>query len=351
MTSLLAATFVSFAVAVLVGWALPWLAMRMLVPSLEESGRAVRNYRGAPVVTGLGIVWLVWAVLVLVVLLKVAMMGALFSELDAGAWGWWAVPAILVVAAFAFGLVDDAYGASDAKGFRGHIAAMLHGRLTTGGLKLVGIGLASVVAAFVARSSRLMASDSWWTLPLSAVVGTLVIALSANLVNLTDLRPGRAIKAYVLLVVLAMPGLMAWALAGASVEESAPGWALPAIAVPLLLGPALAVWRYDLGERAMLGDAGANAMGALAGYVFAATLPLWGLAIAAAVLFALNLLSEKVSFSKVIEGNAVLRWIDGLGRAHRPALETDNEGGHADAGSAAPSVQRHEADTRKDGAQ
>jgi len=33
----------------------------------------------------------------------------------------------------------------------------------------------------------------------------------------------------------------------------------------VLLGPVAAVWRYDLGERAMLGDAGANAAGALAG--------------------------------------------------------------------------------------
>jgi len=347
----LATALVSSAVAIVVGWVLPALAMMMLVPSLQSSPRKVRNYRGAEVPTGLGIVWMVWAMLLVVGALKIAAFGGLVAGLGASAWTWWVMPALLVVLAFTFGLIDDAYGAADAKGFKGHLKAMLKGRLTTGGLKLVGIGLAALVAAFFGQLTA--PADQGRTVLQSVptwVLGALVIALAANLVNLMDLRPGRALKAYSLLAVLAVPGLVATALAVGAEGGPAIGWPLVAVSVPLLLGPVAAVWRYDLGERGMLGDAGANAMGALAGYIFAVTLPLWGLALAAAVLVALNLLSEKVSFSSVIEGNAILRWIDGLGRTQDPAMAAGMEREHADGGSAASSDDNGEADTRKDGA-
>jgi uncharacterized membrane protein len=63
----------------------------------------------------------------------------------------------------------------------------------------------------------------------------------------------------------------------------------------------------------MLGDAGANALGAVVGTLFLAG-PMWLLWAAAAVLLALQLASERVSFSRVIEANRVLRAADRLGR-------------------------------------
>jgi hypothetical protein len=81
-----------------------------------------------------------------------------------------------------------------------------------------------------------------------------------------------------------------------------------------LLGPVLAVWRYDVGEIAMLGDAGANPMGAVAGMFVVAGLPRWGLFLYLGLVLALNLVSERHSFSSVIAGNRVLSWLDGLGR-------------------------------------
>jgi hypothetical protein len=80
------------------------------------------------------------------------------------------------------------------------------------------------------------------------------------------------------------------------------------------LGPALAAGPADLGERAMLGDAGSNAAGALLGYLLSTTLDLARLAVATLVLVALNLASERVSFSAVIDRVAVLRFIDRIGR-------------------------------------
>jgi len=100
-----------------------------------------------------------------------------------------------------------------------------------------------------------------------------------------------------------------------------------------------------LGERGMLGDAGANAMGALAGYLLAVSLPLWGLAVSAAVLLALNVASEKISFSKVIASFGPLRWIDGLGRSHE-------DGEHTDVGAAPADgyADGRDSGTGKDGA-
>jgi hypothetical protein len=187
-----------------------------------------------------------------------------------------------------------------------------------------------------------------------------VIALSANLVNLTDLRPGRALKAYSVLAVLGVLSV-AWSewRTYTEVPEIVPpplsDAALSAIVGAfllgvLLLGPVAAVWRFDLGERAMLGDAGANAMGALAGYVLASNLPLWLLAVVAALLVALNLASERFSFSRVIERNRFLRWIDDLGRLRDDGIDI----GPAD-GEAGNLVERGEgrgapdADTRDHG--
>ncbi len=346
MTVPIATALGSFVVAVLAAWALPALGMRMLMPSLESSARRVRNYRGVEVSTGLGIVWVLWGVTVLAASLKVLYLSEFLGIWELGGFWVWAIPALLVILAFAFGLIDDVFGDSGAKGFRGHLSAMVQGRLTTGGLKLLGIGTASVLAAFLGRIGAfpIVDSDSL-TWIASWVLAALTIALAANFVNLTDLRPGRSLKAYAALVVLALPGA-AWS--AARLQEGSGGlttWTAVAVTAVLALGPVFAVWRYDLGERGMLGDAGANAMGALAGYLLAVNLPLWGLAVSTAVLLVLNLASEKVSFSKVIDSNGVLRWIDGLGR-----MREERE--HTDVGAAPPDGYADEKDsgTGKDGA-
>ena len=79
-------------------------------------------------------------------------------------------------------------------------------------------------------------------------------------------------------------------------------------------GPIVATWKLDNHEIAMLGDAGANTMGVLLGFIFSMTLPLWLLAPLAAVLLAMNLLSERFSFTKVIASVPVLRHLDALFR-------------------------------------
>lgn len=323
----------ALALALMAGWAVPALAMRSLGPSLQSSPLVRENYRSRRVYLGLGLVWAVWSVSLLAASTAMdalaeaveAPFGSIEMVLFDGplTLALYAVPIILVLASVVFGMADDVFGTSADKGFKGHLRALASGRLSTGGLKLLGIGVIAAVYGWSAASGRPGAGEGpEWTEFVAWVVATLVIALSANLLNLLDLRPGRALKSYAVLVVPAAVvfGLDAIDRYRAFTLETAVGWTAADTAVTLaalvivLLGPVLAVWRADLGELGMLGDAGSNAMGAVVGYLLAGALPLAWLTGVAALLLGLNLLSERVSFSTIIERVPLLRFFDGLGR-------------------------------------
>lgn len=295
------------------GLGVPWLLMAMLAPVLTGTERALTtNYRGRRVFLGLGVVWLVWAGCAIV---AGTVFGSWLSAVATGALLTLAGPFALV--AFALGMVDDALGSGETRGFRGHVRAMLSGRLTTGGLKLVGIGVASLVVA------RVLADVSPWgagwrdgiEVLLPTALAAAALALTSNLVNLTDLRPGRALKVYSVLAVAGVAGVVfgLGPVALQFVPARAPLVELAVLGI-MLLGPVVALWRYDLGEQGMLGDAGANAMGAVAGTFIVAGLPLWGLIAYTLTVLGLNLLSERISFSALIESTPPLRWLDSLGR-------------------------------------
>jgi UDP-GlcNAc:undecaprenyl-phosphate/decaprenyl-phosphate GlcNAc-1-phosphate transferase len=198
--------------------------------------------------------------------------------------------AVAGAGAAAFGAYDDLGGSGDRRGFRGHLGALRHGEVTTGTVKLGGIGVTGIVSAVLAGGS-----------PGDMVVNAGLVAGGANLLNLFDLRPGRAIK-----VAVASGALFGTA---GSRNSSGVGGAAP-------LAAALALLPEDLGERAMLGDCGANALGAMLGAA-AAGLPRPTRIALLAVIAGLTAASEKVSFTKVIERTPALRWLDMLGR--RPA--------------------------------
>lgn len=293
------------------GAIVPAAFMRLLVPSLER-GRRVANYRGREVFPGLGVVWLVWAGCAIVGgvasswLMKVSLLSVL------------TLLGPLALVAFALGVVDDAYGNSDDRGYRGHFRALARGHMTTGMLKLIGVGAAALVVALIlAQIAPWGAGDhATWRRIAGVAFAAAAIALTTNLVNLTDLRPGRALKVYSLLAtggVALVPGAMV--ASGVSGVTDIARIAVESLALLLaLLGPVIAIWRYDLGERGMLGDAGANAMGAVAGALIVLGLPLWGLIGYTLVLLGLNAASERVSLSAVIERTPPLRWLDRLGR-------------------------------------
>jgi len=301
---------------VLLGVGVPWLGMRMLTPSLRLSEKAqATNYRGRSVFYGLGVVWLIWA--------GCAIIGGVLaaSLVSASVLPILTLAGPLALVAFALGAVDDAYGSGSDRGFKGHLKAMARGRLTTGGMKLVGIGLASLLVAGVLSGMAPWAGGETGGATVVRVLATLVagaaIALTSNLFNLLDLRPGRALKSYALLspLALASTAIGLSIAAGWSAARGVEGAALDAVVLGLfLIGPFVAVYRYDLGEEGMLGDAGANPMGAVVGLLIVSGLPLVPLLVWTALVVVLNLASERVSFSAVIEGTTALRWLDGLGR-------------------------------------
>lgn len=281
----------------------PWLGIRALLPSLH-GWRAVSNYRGTRVPLGLGFVWLFWGAA-----LGVAMLLTGRSVFGAPEWFEGSLVVPLVVGAFLFGLIDDVFGTPGHKGFRGHLAALARLRLTTGAVKLFGIGALALVAGAVpafGTEGVTVASVGRY------VASVMLIALAANTVNLFDLRPARALKAYGALIVLGLTGgAAATVVASGSVAS---GMRESAVLLVAVLGPAVAVWGPDAREQAMLGDAGANAFGMLAGVVLVWSLPGAAVVVAAALLLALNLLSERISFSAVIERVPWLAAIDRWGR-------------------------------------
>lgn len=197
---------------------------------------------------------------------------------------------VVLAGAGAAGINDDLRGSADDKGLKGHLRALLRGQLTSGAVKVLVLAGSGLAAAVIVNGS----------VTVRAAADGLLIAGCANLVNLLDLRPGRAAK----VAVAAFAGLLVFRSAAAT---------------PLawIGGVAVAIGVFDVRERLMLGDGGANALGGALGV---------GLVVVGtdaarlawlAALIALTLLSEVVSFSAIIAATPPLRWLDGLGRVDR----------------------------------
>ena len=269
---------------VLVGYLAARLAWMGTRPLLALPVLARLNYRGRAVPTGAGVVLPLAAVLV-------EGGRAVAGAFGVGDPGITTVRALVLLAALGFallGLVDDLAGGLE-KGFRGHLRALARGRLTTGTLKLVGGGVLAlvVVAPVVGEAPGRLVADAF------------LVALSANLANLLDRAPGRAVKAAVVsFVVLAL-----------AASRRAP---LGATAV--VLGAALGLYLDDLHERLMLGDAGSNVLGGVLGLGVVAACSASTCDVVLVSVALLNVAGEVVSFSRVIEAVAPLRALDRAGR-------------------------------------
>jgi UDP-GlcNAc:undecaprenyl-phosphate/decaprenyl-phosphate GlcNAc-1-phosphate transferase len=262
-----------------------------LLRALGEGGHTRPNYRERALPCPFGVLALAAALIALIPILlieRLASTGLLHPE---------ALPiALYALGVLGLGLIDDTLaverggdGAAPAeRGWRGHGAAALRGELSTGALKAAGsLGLALFAMSYLGLS------DGRWLL----AAGVLVLA--TNVFNLLDLRPGRSAKAFVLLG------------AGLTIGSTdvRPLWALG-----LFAAPALVAGVYDLRERAMLGDTGANLLGALAGLWLVLTLSGTGQLIALGLLAVITLYGELRSISELVARVPVLRELDSWGR-------------------------------------
>jgi UDP-GlcNAc:undecaprenyl-phosphate/decaprenyl-phosphate GlcNAc-1-phosphate transferase len=269
----------------------------LLAPSilerLEQAGVVRENFRGRVLPAAAGMLIAIAALLALAPLAALDELAG-WDTLDPDLRG----ALIYVLGIAVLGLVDDLLGGRmpagaaavphAPRGWRGHARALGRGQLSTGVLKALGaLGLALYVLSGQGRSAA------------EYLVGAGVLLLATNLFNLLDLRPGRAAKAFVAFGAILTIG----------------SWDTHSLeALGLFIGPALVLLPYDLRERAMLGDAGSNVLGAVAGLWLVLALGPTGEAVALGVLAAVTIYAEFRSISALVERNPLLRWLDSMGR-------------------------------------
>lgn len=262
------------------------VAAALILPYLRRFiialGHVRPNYRGEIIPSSMGVVFALVPAVLFAGTFAVRP-GAAYLDL---------VPAfLLATGGMAFwGLIDDVYGSRQATGLRGHLVRLLRGEVTTGALKAVGgLTIAFLVSLATAHGPEIL-------------LNTFIIALAANALNLLDLRPGRAGKGFLL-----AGGLLA-----------AAAWPHPFLVFPAAVGGALVAYLpSDLRGRAMMGDAGSNALGVSLGLTAA-----WVLSLPAKIgllvfLVGFHLFTERYSLTEVIANNRLLRFIDRLGRTRR----------------------------------
>jgi UDP-GlcNAc:undecaprenyl-phosphate/decaprenyl-phosphate GlcNAc-1-phosphate transferase len=263
-------------------------AVAVAIPALGARYPRAMNHRGTMVPVVLG--WALFAAIWIGVLTgaTVAFLGSdehLFSI---------AMPLALPILTLA-GLYDD-LRSGQGRGLLGHVRELLRRRITPGIVKLVAAVIAAIIVALAARASGVRLA-----------FGVVVMAGSANVWNLLDVRPGRCAKAF---LVAALPLVI---VSGDDTFRLI-GWT--ALAAMLALLP------LDLRERGMLGDAGSNLLGFVVGIGLFTSLSTPGLVVAMAVILAIHVLSETVTLSRVIRVVPPLRWFDEVGRIRGPEPAT-----------------------------
>jgi UDP-N-acetylmuramyl pentapeptide phosphotransferase/UDP-N-acetylglucosamine-1-phosphate transferase len=274
------------AAALCIGASLTLAGWPMLADLFHRPAFRRRNYRGRDVATAGGLLLVLAVVLGEVVLSAAGRVGDVdLADRDARRG--------VVVAVVGFGLLgllDDLTGDTSTTGYRGHLQALLRGEVTTGVLKILGGAVVSLVAVAIALEEL--------SVPFVLLDAT-AVALTANVTNLLDRRPGRVGKTTVVV--------------GSTLCVAA-GFTPDLAGTALVVGAAGGLLVPDLREELMVGDTGANPMGAALGLGVVLVAPSPWIVVWLLAALALNLASERVSFTAVIEGNRVLRRLDELGR-------------------------------------
>jgi UDP-N-acetylmuramyl pentapeptide phosphotransferase/UDP-N-acetylglucosamine-1-phosphate transferase len=131
------------------------------------------------------------------------------------------------------------------------------------------------------------------------------IALAANAINLLDLRPLRAVKGAALLAVLI--GAVALGAGDGEVEGNV------LVAAVLVAGAFVPYLLLEARRQVMLGDAGANALGAAVAVIGVWALPLGAIGALTALLALFHLWTERHSVSEAIAARPWLARLDAWG--------------------------------------
>ena len=277
-------------------FALGFLGTYFMIPlfkSMLVNGNVIRpNYKNEMIPVGMGIEFLPMIIINSIILGFVTLNNIWFvSSSNYNLNIVWLLCLALYIfsmmAMFFAGALDDLIGNRNVSGLKGHFKSLFKGELTTGGFKALFGGFVGLVVSVCISSSIV-----------DIIINTLIIALSTNLMNLFDLRPGRAIKAYLVIMIPIYITLTGYTKV-----------------FPLLILPnVLAYFNTDLKARGMMGDTGSNVLGISIGVLMALG---YGIKVRLAwlvFLILMHLITEKFSLTKIIEKNRVLKFIDNLGR-------------------------------------
>ena len=255
------------------------LLLRMFFNLLYNGGSIKKNFKGENIPVGMGIIFIPVIVINIVVLLlfKIEVKTTIVLLF---------LIANLTMALL--GLLDDLLGNRDVTGLKGHLMMIFKGQLSTGGLKALLGGCISLIISIII-------SNSW----LDIIINTGVIALFTNFINLLDLRPGRAIKGFLL---------------GSCILFFQPIYKAVEILTCGLMGSVLAYLPYDLKAKSMLGDVGSNVLGITLGLLWTYEMPLSVRAGALLFLVSIHIYAEKYSITETIQKSKVLRYVDEIGR-------------------------------------
>ena len=276
-------------------FALGFLGTYFMIPlfkSMLVNGNVIRpNYKNEMIPVGMGIVFLPMIIINSIILGFVTLNNIWFvSSSNYNLNIVWLLCLALYIfsmmAMFFAGALDDLIGNRNVSGLKGHFKSLFKGELTTGGFKALFGGFVGLVVSVCISSSIV-----------DIIVNTLIIALSTNLMNLFDLRPGRAIKAYLVIMIPIYITLTGYTKV-----------------FPLLILPnVLAYFNTDLKARGMMGDTGSNVLGISIGVLMALG---YGIKVRLAwlvFLILMHLITEKFSLTKIIEKNRELKFIYNLG--------------------------------------
>jgi len=226
------------------------------------------------------------------------------------------------------GLMDDLWGNRETGGLVGHLSELVRNRhVTTGAVKAGG----GIVVAFLV-AYLLMSYPGLWpadrgTRAVLLLTWTLLVALSANSINLLDVRPSRAIKGASILMLTAY--VLSLLFPSVVLVSCGKGFlnptGNPGPLLEVLLLPTIAYSLFDFRSKAMMGDVGSNALGALVGWYAMVALSLPGQGITVVLLLAFHIWTEKYSLTEFIKRHPVLDWLDRLGTGRPPEIPSTPE--------------------------
>ncbi|TCO79835.1 glycosyl transferase [Marinisporobacter balticus] len=251
--------------------------MPMFFHLLYDTESIKDNYRGESIPVGLGLIFIPVITINTICLI-------LWRTGDN------ALDLMFLIGCFAMGLaglLDDLLGNRDVTGLKGHLKMMLKLKLTTGGFKAAFGGLVAFTISIIISKD-----------PINIVMNTLIIAFFTNFINLLDLRPGRALKGFLIsgvaLVLNPIYEIFRYLLFG-------------------LMGATLAYLPYDLKAKSMMGDVGSNILGVSLGIVCASS-DFHVRVVVLGFLVGIHIYTEKYSLTQTIQKVKILRYIDKIGR-------------------------------------